>query len=41
VSRQFCPEMMYLKVLYILKVGSVCLDLKIWMESWGRKHTDT
>jgi DNA replicative helicase MCM subunit Mcm2 (Cdc46/Mcm family) len=29
VSRQFCPEMMYLKVLYILKVGSVCLDLKI------------
>lgn len=40
VSIQFCAEMMYLKVLCILKLGNVCLEYKAFMES-GRKHTGT
>jgi hypothetical protein len=33
--------MMYLKVLCILKLGSVCLENKALIESWGREHTET
>jgi DNA replication licensing factor MCM2 len=33
VSIQFCAEVMYLKVLCILKLGSVCLEFKALMES--------